>query len=59
MEPRGARVYGMQGFTSLGAGAGRAADTALREFGEDRLDAKQVRPFATILKRTSVMISAR
>ena len=43
MEPRGARVYGMQGFAGLGAGAGRTADTALREFGEDRLDATQVR----------------
>ncbi len=33
----------MQGFASLGAGAGRAADAALRELGEDRLDAAQVR----------------
>jgi RNA polymerase sigma-70 factor (ECF subfamily) len=33
----------MQGFARLGAGAGRAADTALRELGEDRLDAAQVR----------------
>ena len=43
MKPRGTRVYDMQGFASLGAGAGRAADTALRELGEDRLDAAQVR----------------
>jgi RNA polymerase sigma-70 factor (ECF subfamily) len=33
----------MQGFASLGADAGRAADTASCEFGEDRLDAAQVR----------------
>jgi len=43
MEPRGSRVYGMRGFASLEAGAGRAADAACSERGEDRLDAVQAR----------------
>jgi RNA polymerase sigma-70 factor (ECF subfamily) len=43
MELWGTRVYDMQGFARLGAGTGRAADIALRELGEDRLDAAQVR----------------
>ncbi len=43
MEPRGTRVYGMHGFASLEARAGRYAGNASREHGEDRLDAAQVR----------------
>lgn len=43
MEPRGRRVYGMQGFASLEARAGRWARNVSRDRGEDRLDAAQVR----------------
>ena len=43
MKARGTRVYDMQGFARLGAGAARAADAGLHELGEDRLDAAQVR----------------
>jgi len=43
MEPRGRRVYGMQGFASLEARAGRWAGNVSRDHGEDRLDAAQVR----------------
>ena len=43
MEPRGTRVYGMHGFASLEARAGRYAGNASRDHGEDRLDAAQVR----------------
>jgi RNA polymerase sigma-70 factor (ECF subfamily) len=43
MEPRGRRVYGMQGFVNLEARAGRWARNVSRDHGEDRLDAAQVR----------------
>ena len=43
MEPRGTRVYGMHGFASLEARAGRYAGNASCDHGEDRLDAAQVR----------------
>lgn len=43
MEPRGTRVYGMHGFASVEARAGRYAGNASCDHGEDRLDAAQVR----------------
>lgn len=43
MESRGKRVYGMRGFASLEACAGRRACNVSRDHGEDRLDAAQVR----------------
>jgi RNA polymerase sigma-70 factor, ECF subfamily len=43
METRRRRVYGMQGFASLEARAGRWARKVSRDHGEDRLDAAQVR----------------
>ncbi len=43
MQPRGTRVYDMQGFARLEAGAARAVETAWCAPGEDRLDAAQVR----------------
>ena len=43
MEPRGTRVYVMQGFASLEARADRWARNGSRDHGEDRLDAAQVR----------------
>ena len=43
MESRATRVYDMQGFARLGAGAVQAADATSCALGEDRLDAAQVR----------------